>query len=311
VAILDDVLDRYAELLAAGLLPRGPRGCFYDLRPRGRERGVSYFKRKKDPRTGKLPLLGPMDADVGTVQEIVTHARRAGILPESWVDDERAPDPIVPLGFADAEEASAWVERIVDGLPLERQSGQDVFVEVWCEAAGITGRLAAVADPYGVPVYPGGGFDGIKGKRDAAKRAASRDVPTVALHVGDYDKHGRWIFKAVAEDVACWVPSYVPEDTHWNGPWQYVSGPERVTLRSGETLVLDVRRLAVTDAQVDAGDVDLDDDGKAEAEQLPVEWQILTDALDALLDPTRREVVLQREPSERERLRELLAQRWS
>ncbi len=46
-----------------------------------------------------------MEADVGTVQEIVVSARRAGLLPESWVDDQRAPDPIVPLEFTDASEA--------------------------------------------------------------------------------------------------------------------------------------------------------------------------------------------------------------
>lgn len=312
--ILKDIVRRFTELRDAGMLPRGPRGIFYDLRPAGYGvEGVSYFKRRKDPSTGRLPALGPMDADPATVQEVLAHARRTGSIPESWVDDERAPDPIIPLEFADADAAAGWIEDTVDNFRLERQAGQSVFVEVWCEAAGISGRLAAVAGPYGVPVYAGGGFDGIKGKRAAAERAASRDVPTVALHVGDYDKHGRWIFKSVAEDAVCWVPSYLPDDTSWPGPWLWTSDAERICLyaENGERLMVDVQRLGVTEAQVEAGLVELDDAGKAEAEQLPADWQILADDLDRLLDPAYREQVLERESQEQERLRELLAARWS
>ena len=55
--------------------------------------------------------------------------------------------------------------------------------------------------PYGVPVYSGAGFDGLKGKRAFADRALERDVPTIVLHVGDRDKHGENIFRAAAEDA--------------------------------------------------------------------------------------------------------------
>jgi hypothetical protein len=37
-------------------------------------------------------------------------------------------------------------------------------------------RIARIADPYGVPVYSGGGFDGLKGKRQIATRAMERQV---------------------------------------------------------------------------------------------------------------------------------------
>lgn len=196
---------------------------------------------------------------------------------------------------------------------LVRQADQDVFVEVWCEAADLSGRLAVVADPYGVPVYSGGGFDGLKGKRAAAARAASRSVPTIALQIGDFDVHGGWIFGAVAEDAAAWVPSYLPDaPSSRSGPWTYRSGAERVTLHDGdETVLLDVRRFAVTEAQIEAGLAELDDDGKAEADQLPADWQILAAELDVLLDARRREQVLEREVPERDRLREKLAERWS
>lgn len=150
-----------------------------------------------------------------------------------------------------------------------------------------------------------GSIDGLKGKRTAAQRAASRSVRTIALHVGDFDDYGKWIFKAKAEDVALWVPSYTDDDRYWTCTIE----SERIALMADLEVVLDVRRLAVTEAQVAAGLVELDDNGKAE--QLPADWEILSDVLDDLLDPARRNEVLAREDDERDRLRELIAARWS
>ena len=46
--VLADVLDRYRQHRREGTLPRGGRGIFYDLRPRGFGRGIAYVKRGKD-----------------------------------------------------------------------------------------------------------------------------------------------------------------------------------------------------------------------------------------------------------------------
>ncbi len=89
----------------------------------------------------------------------------------------------------------------MERLRLPRRQGKDVFVEVGCEAAGIAPRLAIVCDPFGVPVERGG-FDGLKTQREAAERAAARDVPTVPLHIRDHDRQERWIIGAKAQDDA-------------------------------------------------------------------------------------------------------------
>lgn len=299
-----------------GCLKSTPVYSADDLRPTGYDRGVRYFKRHKDPSTGRLPKLGPMEADPATVQEVVALARRAGIIPEHWVADGRMPDASVPLSFDDAEEAIDAIERAVYEFTLPRQEGQRRFLDVWCGAADLMGRLAAVAHPYDVPVYSGGGFDGLKPKRHAAERAAQRDVPTVVLHIGDYDLHGGWIFQAVAEDVAAWLPHYAGSlMSPWNPSGWSVSTAEDGTVTIGETddggPVLEIRRFAVTDDHVREGMVELDEEGKAEADGMPASWDILAEELDELLDPACREDVIDREREEQDRLRELLAERWS
>lgn len=88
----------------------------------------------------------------------------------------------------------------------DRQHGQAQYVELFCEAAGmVVHQLERVALPYSIPVYSGSGFDSLTAKYSIAQRALARNVPTVLLHVGDFDPSGQSIFEAMAEDVAGFV----------------------------------------------------------------------------------------------------------
>ena len=42
-------------------------------------------------------------------------------------------------------------------------------------------------------------------KHEAAERIATREVPTIVLHVGDFDPSGEHVFTSAAEDVGAWV----------------------------------------------------------------------------------------------------------
>lgn len=262
--ILLDLIARYQQHNREGTLPRGGRGIFYDLRPNGMGNGVTY---RKPDSAHPLSGFGPMEAHPAAVQEVLVMARRAGIIPEAWVADTRAPAPIRPsyeTSAADTADTIAyWAENSVASFHLDPQEGQPQYVELLCEAEDLAPRIARIAGGYGVPVYSGGGFDGLKGKRASADRAIRRDVPTIVLHIGDRDPHGEMIFAAVREDVGAWAL-------------------DRGVDESG----LEFRRLAVTEEQADEYDL-LDADGKAEADSLPVQVldQIVTDALDELREP--------------------------
>jgi hypothetical protein len=268
-ALLADITARYQQHRDEGTLPRGGRGIFYDLRPHGLGNGLTYTKITRErPQSA----FGPMEASQKNIQEVLQMARRAGIIRESWVADDRAPDPLTPWTFTDADDYAAWVAEDAKQFQLDRQRGQDCYVEVACEPEGLGPRLALVAEPYGVPVYPSGGYGGLKGKRELATRAASRDVPTIVLVVTDYDDDGMDIYQSAREDAIAWVPYYNPPRP---GCW------------------LRFKRIAITRQQAIDNDA-LDDDGKAEADALPVQVmdRILTRWLDRLLDTATREQVL-------------------
>lgn len=63
-------------------------------------------------------------------------------------------------------------------------------------------QLARVAEEFSVPVYSCGGFASLPAVRQIVDRACARNVPTVLLHVGDFDPSGEAIFNHIAGDAS-------------------------------------------------------------------------------------------------------------
>ena len=138
------------------------------------------------------------------LSEHLTRARRARRIPFDVIRD----DGIVSY-------SSPWHEGVEDfwndtgqrikAYRRDRQQGQPVRIELWCEAAGMAPQLARVADEYSVPVFSAGGFASLTAVRLIADRALARTVPTVLLYVGDWDPSGESIFDSIAADAAAFV----------------------------------------------------------------------------------------------------------
>jgi len=296
-ALLADILERLAQHQREDTLPRSPRGLFYDLRPSGMGHGVTYVKQPAMMVTegGKRRKVNPMEASPTDVQEILVMARREGMVSENWIEDTRAPSPAVPFFDDWQHDADDIADQLADmirnpSLTYSPQANQETHLEVLVEAAGLIGRLERIAAPYGVPVYSGGGFGGLKGKRATASRAAGRDVPTVVLTISDYDEHGLRIARSAEEDSIAWAELYYDAEPGW----------------------LTFERIALTEDQAADHDL-LDDAGKAEAEGLPVPVmdQILRDAIESYQDPDVRRANVERADAERERVTGLVLERLS
>lgn len=281
VGILADLIARYSQHEREGTLPRGGRGIFYDLRPNGMGNGVTY---RKPDSAHPLSGFGPMEAHPAAVQEVLVMARRAGLIRESWVADTRAPSPIIERfddsALDEAANIGSWVKNAASYFHMDPQMFQQQYVELWCEAEDLAPRVARVSAAYGVPVYSGGGFDGLKGKRAVPGRARRRDVPTLILHIGDRDPHGEMIYNAVKEDALAWGVD--------------------AGLYDGD---LTFERLALTMDQAEDLGL-LDADGKAEADSIPVQVLdgIITDRLDELRDDDALERMRAREREQKRAL---------
>jgi integrase len=128
-------------------------------------------------------------------------ARRAELVPFEALRDDGI---VVMRSEWYGEPADFWddVARQAHEFSLHKQFGQRAFIELWCEAAGMMPQLRRVADRYSVEVYSCGGSASLTAVRGIVRRVVKRNVPTVLLHVGDFDPDGEAAFRAMTEDAA-------------------------------------------------------------------------------------------------------------
>jgi hypothetical protein len=138
------------------------------------------------------------------LSEKLNRARRAKVIPFSYLRD----DGIVhysPTWYEGTDAFLADARRRADGYRRDRQDGQDRFIELWCESAGMAPQLARAVEEFSVPVFSAGGFNSLSATYKVAERALRRDVPTLILHVGDFDPSGESIFESFTDDAAKFV----------------------------------------------------------------------------------------------------------
>jgi hypothetical protein len=302
-AVLADLLARYAQHVAEGTLPRGPRGFVYDLGKVRSANGVLYVKKGGESAKRFRERYGPMATHFAYVEDVLGRARRADLIHDDDVADGRAVESLGGGGWDDAEEFAAGIVDDIESASkyfrLDAQRFQPVYLEVLCEAADLRQRVARVARPYGVPVYPSSGMGGIKGKREMGERAHARQVPTVVLQIGDRDDPGETIYLNAAEDSIAWAG----DDGHVYPP----NVPLADLLDDLDELpTLTFYRLALSPAQAEP--LGILEGGKAEADAVPVPvldgW--VREAIEAVQDSAARIEYETAEGVERERLPDVI-----
>ena len=222
---------------------------------------------------------------------VLNRARRAGMIPFEALRDDGATE-LVPRGFSGTAEFLSAVTNTARRYRRDRQVAQPYAIEVWCEAAGMAPQLARVAHEYGIPVYSSSGFDSLTVKHDAALRILARTVPTVVLHVGDFDPSGVAIFDSAAEDVAALAAGF-DEPCHGVEFRRVAVTPEQI------------ERFGLSEAPAKKGDRRGDwQGGTVQAEALaPSDLAAeLRDAIEDLIDPDLLAQTLASEEHEREQL---------
>lgn len=134
----------------------------------------------------------------------LVRARRARMIPFDVIRDDETVNH-QPFDFANPTAFWNYQIQLAEEYQRERQTGQPQYIEVWCEAGGMVPQLGQVCHPFGVPVHSAGGFLSVTAIHETAKRIAKRDVPTVLLHIGDFDPSGDSIFQVIEEDVGAFV----------------------------------------------------------------------------------------------------------
>ena len=227
----------------------------------------------------------------------LANARRGRLIPFEAIRD----DGVTTYRrdhFEDRDDFLRHVRHMGERYTRDKLAGQDLHMEVWCEAAGMLPQLDSVAAPFSVRAYSSGGFDSLTAKHDLAQRIIRIEKPTVILHLGDFDPSGESIFKSAERDVTAFVEADRP---HGMVEVQF----ERVALTRAQVAEYDLPTAPpkATDSRSKAWE-----GGTCQLEALPpnVIADILREALWRHIDPTRYREDCKAEEADREAINRLL-----
>lgn len=136
--------------------------------------------------------------------EMLVLARRGRRIPFESIRDD-GPAVVQPNLWQSGADWLTAIQRSANEVRLSPWEAQPFYVEVIAEAGGMVPMLASVADPYGITVRSGGGFDSLTAKHELARHYASKGKPCIVLHVGDFDPSGEALWHNLNEDVGAFV----------------------------------------------------------------------------------------------------------
>ena len=195
-------------------MAKRPRGFINGYRPRSNAALLEQVQLVLAEYHDQLPLtcrqifyrlVGRFDYEktenaYSRLQEMLVLARRGGVIPFDHIRDD-GNHVQAPSLFETGDDFLRTCVAMAKSMRLTPWNVQPRYVEVICEAGGMVPMLARVADPYGVTVRSGGGFDSVTAKHDLAQFYARQGKPAVVLHVGDYDPSGETLWNVLNEDV--------------------------------------------------------------------------------------------------------------
>ncbi|MFB6878422.1 hypothetical protein [Streptomyces sp. NPDC056323] len=133
-----------------------------------------------------MPQVAVLAFSMGTCARDLRRAgrtRRSGRIGWEAIRDDTQVAVQAPQSFTGPPDFWTAVKAAADGYQADRQAGQPVRLELWCETAGMVPQLARLGFGFGIACFSGGGFDGLVGKHNAAQRAVAGGRRTRILHL--------------------------------------------------------------------------------------------------------------------------------
>lgn len=123
------------------------------------------------------------------LSRILTKGRMAGIVDWSAIED-RVRVPYIPYWSYDVADA---LNDTITQYRRDRQSGQDKYIEVWCEKDALSGVLKRITSFYHVHLMINRGYSSCSAMYDSAERFRTEmniGKDCIILYMGDHDPSG-------------------------------------------------------------------------------------------------------------------------
>ena len=144
------------------------------------------------------------------IGEIAKRARMAGLVDWEFIED-RTRKPRMGYAVDDVEDA---LNDTVNGYKLDRQKGQDFYIELWVEKDAISNVLWPKVSYYHNVLMVNRGYSSVTAMHDASLRfrsAIDRGQTPVVLYLGDHDPSGMDMLRDIEDRMADFGLDIVPK----------------------------------------------------------------------------------------------------
>lgn len=228
---------------------------------------------------------------------LLTDGRMNGIVDWAAIED-RLRRPESPNSWADPK---AGLDTIIRLYELPRMDGQENYVEVWVEKDALSGVLSRVTEKYHIPILVNRGYSSASAMFEAYKRfkaaARQRNQAIRILYLGDYDPSGLDMIRDVKNRILEFFGSRPPDFeiipvALTRAQINEYDPPENPAKQTDSRFEKFAAEHGTSSWEVDALRPEVLD-------------QILTDAIEELIDQNLYEEVCDREEADIEKLRSL------
>jgi len=126
---------------------------------------------------------------------LLVKARMAGVVDWDAIED-RLRRPFLPYWVTDVEDA---IQDTVRQYRLDRQEGQEVYIELWVEKDALSGVLKRITSKYHINLMVNRGYSSLSAMYDAFNRFMHVGKKTLILYLGDHDPSGLDMVRDIRE----------------------------------------------------------------------------------------------------------------
>ncbi len=137
-------------------------------------------------------------AEYAKLSTLLVKGRMAGVVDWDAIED-RIRRPHIPYWVRDITHA---LEDTADQYRLDRQAGQDTYLELWVEKDALSGVLRRITEEYHINLMVNRGYSSCTAMHDAftrIKRAENSGREATILYLGDHDPSGLDMVRDIRE----------------------------------------------------------------------------------------------------------------
>jgi DNA topoisomerase VI subunit A len=143
-------------------------------------------------------IIPNLQKEYAKLSSLLVKGRMAGVVDWDAIED-RIRIPFIPYSVDDIDGA---LQDTINQYRLDRQDGQDVYIELWVEKDALSGVLKRITSHYHINLMVNRGYSSCSAMHDAFKRLEDKEdegKKTVILYLGDHDPSGLDMIRDIRE----------------------------------------------------------------------------------------------------------------